>query len=92
MTRSCGAAQGVVTVTDLSADQVDAMAGGPALRGQALAFGIVRNAKALQRGMARLLEALQQVAAVRVPPCVSRGRPAEAPSSRVPGRHADHPV
>jgi len=51
---------GVVTVTDLSADQVDAMAGGPALRGQALAFGIVRNAKAMQRGMARLLEALQQ--------------------------------
>lgn len=48
-------------MTDLSADQVDAMAGGPALRGQALAFGIVRNAKAMQRGMARLLEALQQV-------------------------------
>ena len=63
--RACVAPQGVVTVTDLSSDQVDAMAGGPTLRSQALAFGIVRNVKALQKGMARLLEALQQV---RPPP------------------------
>ena len=36
------------------------MAGGPALCAQTLAFGVAPNAKALQRGSARLLAALQQ--------------------------------
>lgn len=54
--------QGLVTVTDVSADQVDAMAGGATLRSQALAFGVVRNPKQLNRTMGRLLAALQQVA------------------------------
>lgn len=88
MTQCCAGGQGVVTVTDLSADQVDAMAGGPALRGQALAFGIVRNAKALQRGMARLLEALQQVAALGVSgsPLRFRGEPCRSTAVTCPGQ------
>ena len=53
--------QGTVTVPDLSQEQVDGMAGGDTLRTQTLAFGVVRNAKQLQRGAARLLSALQQV-------------------------------
>ena len=50
-----------MTVPDLSQEQVDGMAGGDTLRAQTLAFGVVRNAKQLQRGAARLLSALQQV-------------------------------
>ena len=50
-----------MTVPDLSQEQVDGMAGGDTLRTQTLAFGVVRNAKQLQRGAARLLSALQQV-------------------------------
>lgn len=56
-----GRLQGLVTVTDVSADQVDAMAGGATLRSQALAFGVIRNPKQLNRTMGRLLAALQQV-------------------------------
>ncbi len=54
-------AQGIVTVTDLSQEQVDGMAGGETLKAQTLAFGVVRNAKTLAKGSARLLAALQQV-------------------------------
>ena len=54
-------AQGVVTVTDVSQEQVDGMAGGETLKSQTLAFGVVRNAKQLQKGAARLLAAMQQV-------------------------------
>lgn len=53
--------QGTTTVPDLSQEQVDGMAGGDTLRSQTLAFGVVRNAKQLQKGAARLLSALQQV-------------------------------
>jgi hypothetical protein len=55
------------------------MAGGDTLRTQTLAFGVVRNAKQLQKGAARLLSALQQVrwglhpAGPGCRPCLSRG-------------------
>lgn len=56
-------AQGVITV--LSADQLDGMAGGDALKSQTLAFGVVCDAKQLQHGMSRLLAALQQTRAMQ---------------------------
>jgi hypothetical protein len=59
--QNCDLLQGTVTVPDLSQEQVDGMAGGDTLRAQTLAFGVVRNAKQLQKGAARLLSALQQV-------------------------------
>jgi hypothetical protein len=63
---ACVCAQGIDLVSDLSAEQVEALAGGPALQAEVIPAGagaVQASAKALQRTVQRLTQALQHVCA-----------------------------